>query len=58
MREPQNLTQVLWGEVYKAATLCLWTAYQCAQKLLICLIWMWEAFEVTVTLNNDIVPSF
>ncbi len=30
-------------QLYKAATTCIWTAYQCAQKLFICLIWLPEA---------------
>jgi hypothetical protein len=29
--EPQNLSQVGWVKLCKAATICLWTAYQCAQ---------------------------
>ncbi len=43
MRKPQILTQVVWVELCKAATLCLWIAYQCAQTLFICLMWMQEA---------------
>jgi hypothetical protein len=43
MREPQNPTQVVWIELCKAATLCLWTVFQCAQTLFIFLVWMWEA---------------
>jgi hypothetical protein len=31
------------GHLCKAATTCLWTAYECAQTLCICSIWMWEA---------------
>jgi hypothetical protein len=27
----------------KAVTVCPWTAYQCAQILCICLIWIWAA---------------
>ncbi len=44
-REPQNLSQVVWVYLCKAATICLspWTAYQCAQTCYICVIWMWEA---------------
>jgi hypothetical protein len=43
--EPQNLSLLLWVKLGKnaAVCLCLWTAYQCAQTLFICLIWMWEA---------------
>ena len=29
--------------ILQAATICLWIAYQCAETLFICLIWMWEA---------------
>ncbi len=47
-----NLTQVVWVELPKAATLCLWTAYQCAQTLFM------KQFEVALTPNNDIMPSF
>ncbi len=36
-------TEVVWVELCKADTLCLWKAYQYAQTLCICLIWMWEA---------------
>ncbi len=39
---PQNLSQVGWVKLCKAATVCQWTAYQCAQILCICLIWIWE----------------
>ncbi len=41
--EPQNLSQVRGGEMCKAATICLWTAYQYPQTLCICLIWIWVA---------------
>ena len=40
--EPQNLSQVGWVHLYKAATVSLSTAYQRAQTLYICLIWMVE----------------
>ena len=32
-QEPQHLSQVVCVLLRKAATLCLWTAYQCAQTL-------------------------
>ncbi len=35
--------QVGWVKLCKAATLCPWTTYQCAQSLCTCLIWIWEA---------------
>ncbi len=38
-----NLSQVGWVYLSKAATICLWTAYQCSQTLCICLVWMQEA---------------
>ncbi len=41
--EPQNLTQVGWVYLCKAATVCQWTAYQFTQIIWICLIWRWEA---------------
>ncbi len=41
--EPQNLSLLLWVKQYKATTVCQWAAYQCAQTLFRCLIWMWEA---------------
>ncbi len=41
--EPKNLCQVGWVKLCKAATICQWTAYQCAQILCICLKWMWQA---------------
>jgi hypothetical protein len=44
--EPQNLSQAVWVWLCKAATVCPWTAYQCAQTLCICLIWMREAVWV------------
>jgi hypothetical protein len=28
MKEPQNLTQLVWVELCKAATICIWTAYK------------------------------
>jgi hypothetical protein len=43
MREPQNLTKIVLVELCKAATVCLWTAYQCAQTLFMCLVWMQDA---------------
>ncbi len=43
MKEPQNLTQLVWVELCKAATVCIWTAYQCAKRLFRCLMWIWEA---------------
>jgi hypothetical protein len=46
MREPHNVTKVVWVELCKAATVCLWTAYQCAQTLFICLVWMWDTVGV------------
>ncbi len=33
--EPQNPSQVVWVWLCKAATVCPWTAYQCAQTLCI-----------------------
>ncbi len=39
----QNLCQVGWVWLCKAAIICLWTAYQCTQTLCMCLIWRWEA---------------
>ncbi len=41
--DSKNLIQVVWEKLCKATTICLWTAYQCAQTLCICLIWMWKA---------------
>ena len=61
MREPQILTQVVWVELCKAASICLWTAYQCAQTLFISLIWMQEAVWGCChpqQLNNDIMQSY
>jgi hypothetical protein len=44
LKGPQNLTHVVWVELCKAATVCPWTAYLCAQTLCLCLIiWMQEA---------------
>ncbi len=40
--EPQNLSLLLWVKLCKAATVCQWIAYQCAQTLCECLIWMLE----------------
>ncbi len=39
----QYLSLLLWVKLCKADTVCQWTAYQCAEILCICLIWMWEA---------------
>ncbi len=41
--EPQNLSQVGWVQLCKAATLWQWTAYLCAQTYHIWLMWMQEA---------------
>ncbi len=41
--EPKNLSQEVWVWLCKAATIYLWTAYQCAETLCICLIWIQEA---------------
>jgi hypothetical protein len=38
-----NLSQEGWVKLCKADTICLWTAYQCAQTLCKYLIWTWEA---------------
>ncbi len=46
MRELKNLTKVVWEELCKVATVYLWTAYQCAETLFICLLWMWDAVGV------------
>ncbi len=43
---PQNLSQVKWVYMYKAAAVCPLTAYQCAQRLFICLMWMQKAVWV------------
>ncbi len=40
--EPQNMTQVVWVQLFKAATLCPWTAYECAQTISIHLMWTQE----------------
>jgi hypothetical protein len=40
---PQNMSQVGWVLLFKTVTVCLSTAYQCAQTLCICLMWMGEA---------------
>jgi hypothetical protein len=39
----QILCQLGWVYVYEAALMCLFTAYECAQTICICLTWMWEA---------------
>ena len=57
--EPQNLRQAGWVKLCKAATVCPWTAYQCAQTLFICLMWMYrKQFELAVSLNHDVMTSF
>ncbi len=40
--EPQNLTQVVWVELFEATAIYPWTAYQCAETLCICLMSMQE----------------
>jgi hypothetical protein len=46
MRDIQNLTKVEWVELCKAKSVCLLIAYQYAQTLFICLVWMWDAVGV------------
>jgi hypothetical protein len=41
--EPPNLSQEGWVKMCKAATICMWQAYQCAQVLFTCPIWIREA---------------
>jgi hypothetical protein len=58
--EPQNLTQVVWLELFEATAICPWTVYQCAQTLCICLMWMWEAVWYGCQpqqWNNDIMMT-
>ncbi len=55
--KPQNLTQVVWLKLFEATSLCLWTAYQCAQTLCMCPMWMHEVW-VAVSLNHNAMTSF
>ena len=56
--EPQNLSQVGWVKLCKAATVCPWTAYQCAQTLCIHLSGWGKQFEVAASLNQDVLTTF
>jgi hypothetical protein len=56
--KPQNLTQVMWLNLFETTSLCQWTAYQCAQTLCMCLMWMQEAVWVAVNVNHDAMTSF
>ncbi len=38
--EPKNMSQVRWVLLFEATAICPWIAYQCAQTLFICLMWM------------------
>ncbi len=52
-----NSEPITVGKLCKAAAVCQLTAYQCAQALCICLIWMQEAVWGAVSLNYDIITS-
>ena len=39
---PKSEPQSVWVYLFKASTVCPWTAYQCDQTLCIHLIWMWK----------------
>ncbi len=56
--EPQNLSQVGWAKLCKAATVCQWTAYQCVKCFLYVYYGCGKQFEVAVSLNHDIMTSF
>jgi len=54
-----HMSNVEVGSSFEATTICLWTGYQCAQTLCICLIWIWESlFEVAVCLNHEVTTSY
>ncbi len=41
--EPQNTNQAVWVYLFEATAICPLTAYQCAQALYICIMWIQEA---------------
>ncbi len=55
---PQNLSQVGWVWLFKAAIICLWTAYQYTHIL--CNVWdeVGKKFEMAVSINPDVMTSF
>jgi hypothetical protein len=53
--EPQYMTQVVCVHLIEATSICPWTAYECAQTLCICLMWMCrKQFELVVRLNHGV----
>ncbi len=56
--EPQNMSQIRWVWLLEATAIYPWTAYQCAQTLCICIIWMQGAVQVGYQpqpWHNDII---
>ncbi len=54
----QHLSQEVWVWLCKAATICLWTAYWCAQTLCICFIWMNKVAWGGCQPQYDLMTSF